>query len=76
MLPFKLDEVEIAARVAIGVVAADLRSPLINRTAPFTLVEKHAHRFVNSVLPMPQDTHLLTFVRHFLRKFVTRYVDR
>ena len=76
MLPFKLDEVEIAARVAIGIVAADLWPPLVNRTAPFALVEEHTHRFVNSVLAMPQDPHLLTFVRHFLGKFVTRYVDR
>lgn len=76
MFPFKLDEVEVPTRVAIGIVAADLWSPFINRAAPFTLVEKHAHRFVHSVVAMPQHAHLLTFVRHFLRKFVTRCVDR
>jgi len=53
MFPFKLDEVEVAAGVAIWVVAADLRTPFINRTAPFALVEEHAHRFVNGILSMP-----------------------
>lgn len=43
MLPLKLDEIEIATGVAIWVIAADLWTSLINRTAAFALIKEHAH---------------------------------
>ena len=73
MFPFKLDEVEIAAGIAVRIVAAHLWASLVNRTAPFTLVKEHAHRFVNAIFAMPQHAHRFAFVRDCFGEFVTRH---
>ncbi len=75
MLPFKLEEVEITARVAVRIVAANLGASLVNCAAPFTLVKKHAHRFVDTILAVSQYAHSLTFVRHLFCEFVACDVD-
>ena len=76
MFPFKLDEIEVTACVAVWIVAADLRTPFVNRTAPFTLIEEHAHRLKNGIFAVSQHAYGFAFVRHLFGEFVARYVHR
>ena len=76
MFPLKLDEVEIAAGVAVGVIAADLRTALINCAAALALIKKHAHRFVDGVFTVPQNAHRFAFVRHLLGELFTCHAHR
>ena len=76
MFPFKHDEIEVTACVAVWIVPADLRTPFVNRAAPFTLIEEHAHRFINGIFAVSQHAHGFAFVRHLFGEFVARRVHR
>ena len=75
MLSLKLDEIEVAAGIAVRIVAANLRASFVNRAAPLGLMEEHAHRFVDAVFAVPQHSHCFAFVRHLFGEFLSRHVN-
>src|SRR5262249_26952987 len=68
-LPFQ--KVVIPAAVPVGIFVADAGPRLVDRAAPFFLVQEHADRAVDVVLLMTQ--HLL--VLHDLREALARRLD-